>query len=129
LARFPSPYCKLTKPLAPSSPLAGVSTPEHHHSSADEQGSKDSSKPVPLLASSPPRVTILRNYSVTNMGAVESTQVVGVQPEDMNPLKPCGACMEWLKKIAEMNPEFRVATFTDELCQGVYTEFISTEQS
>jgi hypothetical protein len=34
--------------------------------------------------------------------------------------------MEWLTKIAEKNPEFRVATFTDEQCRGVYTEFIST---
>eukprot|EP00956_Cyclotella_meneghiniana_P005734 scaffold7433_cov77-Cyclotella_meneghiniana.AAC.7 len=41
-------------------------------------------------------------------------------PEDINPLKPCGACNEWLKKIAESNPHFKVLTFTDEDCKGVY---------
>lgn len=43
---------------------------------------------------------------------------------DMNPLKPCGACNEWLKKIAEVNPCFSVITFTDELCEGVYVQEI-----
>ena len=27
----------------------------------------------------------------------------------LNPLDPCGACMEWLKKIAEVNPDFSVS--------------------
>lgn len=40
--------------------------------------------------------------------------------QDINPLKPCGACNEWLKKIAESNPHFKVLTFTDESCKGVY---------
>jgi len=40
--------------------------------------------------------------------------------EDLNPLKPCGACNEWLKKIAESNPHFKVLTFTDTHCNGVY---------
>jgi cytidine deaminase len=39
---------------------------------------------------------------------------------DMNPLAPCGACNEWLKKIAESNPYFRIVTFTDADCNGVY---------
>jgi hypothetical protein len=42
----------------------------------------------------------------------------------MNPLKPCGACLEWLKKIAEVNPSFSVITFTDSECKGVYVEEI-----
>lgn len=44
---------------------------------------------------------------------------------DMNPLKPCGACLEWLKKIAEVNPSLSVVTFTDANCNGVYVEEIS----
>jgi len=40
--------------------------------------------------------------------------------EDLNPLRPCGACNEWLKKIAESNPRFKVITFTDADCNGVY---------
>jgi hypothetical protein len=26
---------------------------------------------------------------------------------DLNPLGPCGSCMEWLKKVAEVNPDFK----------------------
>lgn len=47
-----------------------------------------------------------------------------VDESDMNPLKPCGACHEWLKKIAEFNPCFSVVTFTDVNCSGVYIEQI-----
>ena len=43
----------------------------------------------------------------------------------MNPLKPCGACIEWLKKIAEVNPAFSVVTFTDAQCTGVYVEQVN----
>jgi len=47
-------------------------------------------------------------------------RTVLVQEQDMNPLKPCGSCNEWLKKIAESNPYFKVITFTDTYCNGVY---------
>ena len=47
-----------------------------------------------------------------------------VSESDMNPLKPCGACTEWLKKIASVNPQFTVVTFTDYECEGVYLENI-----
>lgn len=40
--------------------------------------------------------------------------------QDLNPLRPCGACNEWLKKIAETNPYFQILTFTDADCNGVY---------
>ena len=40
--------------------------------------------------------------------------------KDLNPLAPCGACNEWLKKIAEKNPYFKILTFTDCQCHGVY---------
>lgn len=39
---------------------------------------------------------------------------------DINPLRPCGACNEWLKKVAESNPYFTILTFTDSACNGVY---------
>ena len=44
---------------------------------------------------------------------------------DMNPLRPCGACAEWLRKIAEVNPEFYIITFTDDRCHGHYVEPVS----
>ena len=30
-----------------------------------------------------------------------------------NPIQPCGVCSEWLRKIASVNPSFRIVTFTD----------------
>ena len=38
----------------------------------------------------------------------------------LNPLDPCGACMEWLKKISEVNPDFKVLTFTTTSCEKVF---------
>jgi cytidine deaminase len=38
----------------------------------------------------------------------------------LNPLDPCGACMEWLKKISEVNPDFKVLTFTSTDCEKVF---------
>ena len=53
-----------------------------------------------------------------------ANSIIMVSEGDMNPLKPCGACHEWLKKIAEVNPSFTVVTFTDYGCEGVYSEQI-----
>ncbi|KAJ1442645.1 A distinct subfamily of CDD/CDA-like deaminases-domain-containing protein [Ochromonadaceae sp. CCMP2298] len=52
------------------------------------------------------------------------TETFTVDRDDLNPLKPCGACHEWLKKIAEVNPQLRVVTFTDADCRGVHVEQI-----
>jgi len=38
----------------------------------------------------------------------------------MNPLDPCGACMEWLRKISEVNPDFKVLTFTSTNCEKIF---------
>ncbi|CAN0046627.1 unnamed protein product, partial [Sphacelaria rigidula] len=60
--------------------------------------------------------------------AAGSGRVVARVPADLNcinPLKPCGACMEWLKKIAEVNPDFKVITFTDSACEGVFIEDVA----
>lgn len=50
------------------------------------------------------------------------TVVVEGSSGDINPLKPCGACNEWLKKISVSNPYFRIITFTDANCNGVYCQ-------
>lgn len=41
-------------------------------------------------------------------------------------LGPCGACTEWLRKVAEVNPDFRVVTFADLDCRRVFVEPIDT---
>lgn len=62
-------------------------------------------------------------YSKGSLTAKRGKRTVVVQStKDMNPLKPCGACNEWLKKIAESNPYFRIITFTDANCNGVYCQ-------
>jgi len=43
-----------------------------------------------------------------------------VVPKDMNPMNPCGTCREWLLKIAEANPNFRVITFATVGCKEIY---------
>lgn len=57
----------------------------------------------------------------TPSAARKSKRTVLVQStKDINPLAPCGACNEWLKKIAESNPYFKIVTFTDANCNGIY---------
>ena len=57
----------------------------------------------------------------------DSGEILGAEPGGeggevaLNPLDPCGACMEWLKKIAEVNPDFVVLTFTNTACEKCYT--------
>ena len=43
----------------------------------------------------------------------------------LNPIAPCGACNEWLKKIAEVNPEFKVVTFSDSECTKIFVKPVS----
>ncbi|KAH9257751.1 hypothetical protein BASA81_004217 [Batrachochytrium salamandrivorans] len=43
-----------------------------------------------------------------------------IKQESLNPLGPCGACMEWLKKITDVNPDFKVMTFVDHTCDQVF---------
>jgi cytidine deaminase len=56
----------------------------------------------------------------SHRGKKQKRTVVVHSSEDLNPLRPCGSCNEWLKKIAESNPYFQILTFTDANCNGVY---------
>ena len=47
-----------------------------------------------------------------------------VAEDDLNPLHPCGACKEWLYKIAEVNPGFKVVMFTDASCEEVFVKTV-----
>ncbi|CAI5734462.1 unnamed protein product [Peronospora destructor] len=59
-----------------------------------------------------------RTFSFDKVAAEE--MIHGSSPLDRNPLAPCGACKEWLVKVAEANPSFRVVTFENSRCQNVY---------
>ncbi|CAK8990828.1 Uncharacterized WD repeat-containing protein all2124, partial [Durusdinium trenchii] len=39
---------------------------------------------------------------------------------ELNPIAPCGSCNEWLKKIAEVNPTFKVVTFPNSACEEAF---------
>ena len=66
------------------------------------------------------RIDLFSKSAVAVRQASSKRTVVIHSHKDINPLKPCGACNEWLKKIAESNPYFRVVTFTDAQCNGIY---------
>jgi cytidine deaminase len=48
----------------------------------------------------------------------QQAEAAGAGETLLNPLDPCGACMEWLRKIAEVNPDFKVITFSDTTCES-----------
>ncbi|KAL7499111.1 hypothetical protein ACHAWT_006816 [Skeletonema menzelii] len=100
ISHLPSP----SRPRSNSIPLSGSSTPKRR---------------ITLYGKSSSRKT---KSSVKVVGGVKKQKetLVLQSLEDLNPLKPCGACNEWLKKIAESNPHFKVLTFTDTHCNGVY---------
>jgi cytidine deaminase len=87
-------------------------------------------KPAAPL-SSPTRKISLRKYSDEpenpRVYRRRTQKTIYAAHSDMNPLKPCGSCSEWLKKIAEPNPGFKVVTFTDERCNGVYQSSVAFE--
>ena len=55
-------------------------------------------------------------------GTAESAAMSADDLAGLNPLRPCGACKEWLNKIAEVNPGFRVVMFSDVTCDEVYVK-------
>ena len=94
--------------------------------------------PSPRHPSSPSRKISVRKYSDEGFSDTDGSSVhpthrrrtqktIYAAHGDINPLKPCGSCNEWLKKIAEPNPKFKVITFTNEKCEGVYTNSIAFE--
>lgn len=87
-----------------------VSTPRSYRSAANLH------EVSPMLASRPgsPRPGGGGDGGVGGAGASAG--------KDLNPMDPCGACNEWLKKIAEVNPDFRVVTFTSADADAVYVK-------
>jgi cytidine deaminase len=56
----------------------------------------------------------VRNNSIINE--------IDTARNQLNPLGPCGACQEWLKKISEVNPDFKVLTFTNLSCDYTFIQ-------
>lgn len=49
---------------------------------------------------------------------------LGGRTSALNPLAPCGACTEWLAKIAEVNPAFNVIMFEDSTCTNIFVRSV-----
>ena len=43
-------------------------------------------------------------------------------PAALNPISPCGSCMEWLRKINEVNPDFTIITFPNSELDTAYLD-------
>jgi cytidine deaminase len=111
-----------------------------HVTAISESTKLSSSSPIPqgmIISATPPGTPVRRIPLYSNTRATTTDSLVkptmrgvgGRKPKrnvlvhcenDLNPLRPCGSCNEWLKKIAESNPYFVVVTFTDAECAGVY---------
>jgi cytidine deaminase len=104
---------------------------------ATSESAKTSTSIPQVISATPPDTPIRRIPLYSNTRATTTDSLVkptmrgvgGRKPKrnvlvhcenDLNPLRPCGSCNEWLKKIAESNPYFVVVTFTDAECAGVY---------
>lgn len=57
--------------------------------------------------------------------AIPSAPTVPLEQE-RNPIAPCGSCTEWLKKVAAVNPDLKIITFTNEDCDYVYERSVPT---
>ncbi|ETV71983.1 hypothetical protein, variant [Aphanomyces astaci] len=65
--------------------------------------------------------TISCDASVPSIqAALDAVDASAATEKDLNPLAPCGACNEWLLKIAEANPSFKIVTFDSIDCDSVY---------
>ena len=56
----------------------------------------------------------------------EDAATQAIAENTLNPISPCGSCMEWLRKIAEGNPDFKVINFVDISCQNVFVRSVPT---
>lgn len=65
---------------------------------------------------------VLRKPKRPRTFSCDDTSVESLFVSDRNPLAPCGACKEWLVKIAEANPSFKVVTFENARCRNFYVK-------
>jgi cytidine deaminase len=50
--------------------------------------------------------------------------VLALQEKERARLGPCGSCAEWIRKVAEVNPDVRVVTFADASLERVFVEHL-----
>ena len=60
-------------------------------------------------------VPLLLDYASSSSGNGKAKEVAAAAADEdvVNPLQPCGACSEWLIKLQDANPDFRVVTYSN----------------
>jgi len=106
-----------TSPRPPTSSSFGETRRNHHPDAPSTAGGGGGGERRRQVIQSYPKIS--KDHRTT---LASTSRSYSVTKEDMNPLRPCGACAEWLKKIASVNPDFSVVTFTDADCQGFFVE-------
>lgn len=85
-----------------------------------ERGERGSLSEDPLLQSA-----LVHSQSLgSHAGGAGGAGAHGHVLDERNPINPCGSCNEWLKKIAEVNPEFKVITFTSTDCSTCFVKAV-----
>eukprot|EP00899_Mesostigma_viride_P000388 jgi/Mesvir1/1034/Mv17560-RA.1 len=113
-AGAPGGYLSTTPPNVCGSPISELGTPVGGGTLVPRQSSGGD-------GGEPSRTSGLSNPAGYSDGLTAPNMVpVWVPAPHLNPLSPCGACTEWLRKVADVNPDFKVITFQDLDCRDVY---------
>jgi cytidine deaminase len=96
-----------------------------HINGSNTSGNNRNSTPLKKSGDGDHRGPHQSQYLNRHNYAVKRT-IATVSSKDRNPLRPCGACTEWLKKISSVNPSFFVLTFTNEELSGIFREEIDS---
>ncbi|XXQ34432.1 CMP/dCMP-type deaminase domain-containing protein [Plasmodiophora brassicae] len=123
LAQDPTLHREHFKAMAVLSVSMGSADPSNGDSTSTHHWHTDVASPPnsPTLAADAwddRRFNIRPTRSQTMRHA--TTQSVSPYLRALNPINPCGACKEWLKKIALVNPDFVVLTFPSMICDSVF---------
>jgi hypothetical protein len=103
--------------LAPSDSLGKTG----HHAGAPQQASRAVSSELGDACLSPSASMGAAEPAVSAASASKQGLGAGTGGSDVvsNPLPPCGSCAEWLRKVNEVQPDFRVLMFRDTSCERV----------
>ena len=66
--------------------------------------------------------TALSNFPQLERKDILALSVLALKEGPASRLGPCGACAEWIRKVAEVNPEIRIITFKDSSMKRVFVE-------
>ena len=128
-------YGSLTFSRNASSPLAKRRRVEGN--SLSDEGSRDKCPAEAESVSSYISASSASSASSSSVGSGSGAKVVGEDgrgggesmaplrlPANNNPIDPCGVCNEWLRKISEVNPAFKVLNFADVDCEQVFVRSV-----